>query len=103
MCDRYSCCGGHLAVLSRADIGIGSLQDKWLVQERQKSINALLRITKKHARILPIEKWVFNAGIARALTTFRDEYLLGLPAFEDRHPGNRTVRIVLRGRIDDII
>ena len=37
------------------------------------------------------------------MTTFRHEDLLGLPAFQNRHAGNGAVRVVLSGRVHDVV
>ena len=42
-------------------------------------------------------------GIATALATLRDDDLAGLPHFENRHAGNRAVRVVLRRRVHDVV
>ena len=69
----------------------------------QQIVQGDLGVTIEHAGIFLVEERIFDAGIAGALPAFGDKDLLGFPDFENRHPGNRAVRIVLRCRVDDVV
>ena len=73
------------------------------VDHRQQRIQRLLGVAIEHPRVFLEEQRVLDAGIARALPAFGHEHLLGLPAFQHRHPGDGAVGVFLRGRVHDVV
>ena len=62
-----------------------------------------LGVSEEHLGVLLEEERVRDVGVAGSHRSLDDDAVLGLPHSEDRHAGDRGVRVLLSGRVDDVV
>src|SRR5512137_433049 len=65
-------------------------------------LDDLLRVAEHHHRLRHVEEFIVEAGVAGRHRALFDDDLLRLVGLEDRHAGDRRLR-VLRGRVHDVV
>jgi hypothetical protein len=87
----------------RSDSGSSASRARPWFQRRQHLVQHLLGVAEQHAVVVLVEQRVVDAGVAGGHAALHHDAGLGLPDFQHRHAGDGAGRVVLRGRVHDVV